>query len=224
MTPRLGWVAGRVLVVVLAVAAVLPGGVAAAADDTSVAGPGVSGSVVLPSGWSDRMPSVDAANVFAVPVSAVADLVAAGAGADPAVVRAEFAAAEPRKLVAVFAALSQVGVPYRRYTAKPGVGFDCSGLTSWAYGVAGIVTDHQSGAQIRAARRIGREELSPGDLVHYPGHVGMYVADGLYVHAPQPGRSVEVVPLPSRSLSFGDMSGLASSASPEPVFSRLSDL
>ena len=61
-----------------------------------------------------------------------------------------WAATTDQRMVAVLAALSQVGVPYRGYKAIPGYGFDCSGLTSYAWGVAGV----SAGRTTRARRSL----------------------------------------------------------------------
>lgn len=90
------------------------------------------------------------------------------------------------------AALSRVGDAYVRGGAAPG-GFDCSGLTSWAYSQAGISLPRTSGAQAGYGTQISRGDLSPGDLVHWPGHVAMYVGSGNIVHASRPGVPVQVV-------------------------------
>ena len=68
----------------------------------------------------------------------------------PASTRA-WAVTSDQRMTAVLAALSQVGVPYRGYKAIPGYGFDCSGLTSYAWGVAGVSLPHSSSAQIAGA-------------------------------------------------------------------------
>ena len=111
---------------------------------------------------------------------------------------------------AVLGALTQLGVPYRSNTSEPGVGFDCSGLTTFAWAGAGVELYRQSGVQIDDARRVGRDEAQPGDLVHYPGHVMMYLGvEDAIVHAPQTGRDVEIDTISSRrrdSVSFGDPS------------------
>jgi cell wall-associated NlpC family hydrolase len=106
---------------------------------------------------------------------------------------------------ALLTALSQLGVPYRRNTSKPGQGFDCSGLTTYAWSQAGFVLPRNSGAQIRAAEPRDAQTAQAGDLVQYPGHVMMWLGvDRAIVHSPQRGRTVEVDILKRRSIRFGD--------------------
>ena len=109
---------------------------------------------------------------------------------------------------AVLGALTQVGVPYRTNTSKEGVGFDCSGLTTYAWGQAGVELFRQSGSQINEAEPLGRETAKAGDLVHYPGHVMMYLGvEDAVVHSVQTGRTVEVDTISERrrnSVRWGD--------------------
>lgn len=97
--------------------------------------------------------------------------------------------------VAIEAALSQLGVPWIFATAKPGVGFDCSGLTSWAWGRAGIALPHQSRAQFAALPQIPIANAQRGDLLFYYSpisHVGIYLGNGQLVHSPNSGDTVKV--------------------------------
>jgi len=100
--------------------------------------------------------------------------------------------------VAVQAALSQLGVPYVFGAAKPGVAFDCSGLTMWAYAQGGIRMPHAAGYQYRMFPKVPLSKIAPGDLVFYHepiGHVGIYIGNGQIVHAPYTGTVVKVAPL-----------------------------
>lgn len=93
------------------------------------------------------------------------------------------------------AAYSQLGVPYKFATASPGVNFDCSGLTKYAWGRAGVSLPHQSGAQYAALPHVSKSDVQPGDLIFYYspiGHVGIYVGNGQLIHAPQTGDVVKV--------------------------------
>jgi cell wall-associated NlpC family hydrolase len=99
--------------------------------------------------------------------------------------------------VAVDTALAQLGDPYVWAGAGPDV-FDCSGLTQYAFAAAGIGLPHSSAMQSTMGSYVPREALQPGDLVFFyspVGHVGMYIGDGLMVHAPQPGETVEIIPV-----------------------------
>ncbi len=109
---------------------------------------------------------------------------------------------------AVLAALTQLGVPYRYATSEAGVGFDCSGLTSFAWRASGRDLVRQSGGQIRAAQPLDRSAAKAGDLVQYPGHIMLYLGVGnAIVHSVQTGRTVELDLLSERragSVRFGD--------------------
>ena len=107
---------------------------------------------------------------------ATADAVAAEMGLDPLALRAAWAKADGQHQVAVLAALTQLGKPYRYATSDPDVGFDCSGLTAYAWGRAGLDLPNQSGSQIRAAgsrdafdRRRRRHHAVPGPRVPVAG-------------------------------------------------------
>lgn len=93
---------------------------------------------------------------------------------------------------AVAYATAQIGKPYQWGAEGPNT-YDCSGLTSQAWISAGLSMPRTSQAQWQQLTRVGVEDMRPGDLIIYFGdasHVGMYVGDGVMVHAPRPGRSV----------------------------------
>ncbi|MGH3932304.1 MAG: NlpC/P60 family protein [Pseudonocardiaceae bacterium] len=100
---------------------------------------------------------------------------------------------------ALQAALSRQGLPYV-YGAEGPNSFDCSGLVKWSYARAGMSgLPHSSRQQAQLGRSVSRSQLQPGDLIalYSPvSHIGMYVGDGRYVNAPQPGDVVKVVPVP----------------------------
>jgi cell wall-associated NlpC family hydrolase len=140
--------------------------------------------------------------------NATADAVAAEFRLDAGVVRQAWSRADHRHQVAVLAALSQLGVEYRSNTSEPGVGFDCSGLTAYAWGRAGVALYRQSGVQISNAAPRDRGSALAGDLVQYPGHVMMYLGVGdAIVHASNPETDVELSTLHDDSYSWGDPSG-----------------
>ena len=105
--------------------------------------------------------------------------------------------ASGRAGTAVQAALSQLGDPYVWGADGPS-SYDCSGLMMYAWGKAGVSLSHSSKAQASEGRRVSKSQLMPGDLVFYYSpisHVAMYIGGGRIVHAPRPGKSVEIAPM-----------------------------
>jgi cell wall-associated NlpC family hydrolase len=94
-------------------------------------------------------------------------------------------------------ALRAVGIPYRWGGESPVSGFDCSGLVRWAYLQVGVDLPHSSYALFGEGRRVPQRGMETGDLLFFEGlgHVGLYLGRGRMVHAPQTGRTVEVVRL-----------------------------
>jgi cell wall-associated NlpC family hydrolase len=98
-----------------------------------------------------------------------------------------------RGAIAVAAAKSQVGVRYIKYMSREGVGFDCSGLTGWAWEQAGVSIPHQSRQQFNTTAHVPIAYIEPGDLIYFYSpitHVGIYIGGGMMVDAPGPGRFV----------------------------------
>ena len=89
--------------------------------------------------------------------------------------------------------MAQVGDAYVYGAAGPSA-FDCSGLTMMAWAQAGVGLPHSSSAQYGLRHRTSREsDLQPGDLVFYYSpisHVGMYIGNGMIVHAANPSAGV----------------------------------
>jgi cell wall-associated NlpC family hydrolase len=89
-----------------------------------------------------------------------------------------------------------VGKPYRFGGASPSRGFDCSGLVQYSYAHAGLKLPHNTDAQWRLSKPIGRAQLRRGDLIFFDekggrnSHVGIYLGDGTFVHAPSSGKTV----------------------------------
>jgi peptidoglycan DL-endopeptidase CwlO len=115
---------------------------------------------------------------------------------------ASVVAAAPSEAVASIlqAALAQVGKPYVWGSSGPN-GFDCSGLTSFAYQAAGVSLPHSSRAQSRMGTEVSRAGLQPGDLVYFyspVSHVGIYIGDGKMVHARTFGQPVAVTSVDQR--------------------------
>ncbi|UCM89939.1 C40 family peptidase [Streptomyces marincola] len=122
---------------------------------------------------------------------------AGGGRAAPAAAPA--VAANQRAGAAVAFAWGQLGRPYGWGATGPDA-YDCSGLTQAAWRAAGVSLPRTSYSQAAAGARVPRSALAPGDLVFYYAdfsHVGIYVGDGLIVHASRPGTPVRVAPVDS---------------------------
>ncbi|GGY53030.1 C40 family peptidase [Streptomyces omiyaensis] len=92
---------------------------------------------------------------------------------------------------ALAAAATQIGKPYQSGEEGP-YAYDCSGLTQWAYGKAGVKLSRVTYTQQNDGTKIGRSQLKPGDLVFFNSlsHVGLYAGNNTILHAPKPGASV----------------------------------
>lgn len=94
-------------------------------------------------------------------------------------------------------AKSLVGSPYRYGGRGPKV-FDCSGLTSYVYARHGYKLPRRAKDQMTSGRWVPKRRLKPGDLVFFKVswynsyHVGIFLGDGRFVHAPRTGKRVEV--------------------------------
>jgi cell wall-associated NlpC family hydrolase len=121
-----------------------------------------------------------------------------GGGEAPAAALApvsDIPAVSGRAGVAISAAQSQLGVPYSYATSNPGVSFDCSGLTHYAWGQAGVYLPRNSRAQAAAVPLVPAGAAQPGDLIFYYSpisHVGIYLGGGSYIHAPATGDVVKI--------------------------------
>ncbi|CDQ45084.1 NlpC/P60 family protein [Mycolicibacterium neoaurum] len=99
--------------------------------------------------------------------------------------------------VAVQAALTRIGSPYSWGAEGPGA-FDCSGLVKWAFGQAGISLPHSSYALAAGGQPVSTDQMQPGDVVSYysdASHVGIYIGNGMMVHASTFGQPVVVAPV-----------------------------
>ncbi len=111
---------------------------------------------------------------------------------DPAALEAVWVRTDGRRMKAILTAMAQVGTRYRYAGNQPG-GFDCSGLTSYAWSQAGVKIPRTSTLQYQGLPNKSALDILPGDIVWHPGHVSMYLGAGqAVVDAPQTGKTVLV--------------------------------
>lgn len=86
------------------------------------------------------------------------------------------------------------GVRYVYGGSSPRSGFDCSGFVRYVYAHFGVPLAHSTYAQFDLGRRVSRSSLRPGDLVFFDGegHVGIYIGNGRFIHAPHTGTRVRI--------------------------------
>lgn len=155
---------------------------------TALAAPGpVPPPAILAAPAPGALPPIDAAPA-AAPAPDAAPLAAVpspGAGSGDG------------EMIAVQAALTRIGSPYSWGAAGPGA-FDCSGLVMWSFQQAGIFLPHSSQALAAGGRPVSMDQMQPGDLITYysdASHVGIYIGDGMMVHASTFGTPVRVAPV-----------------------------
>ena len=99
-------------------------------------------------------------------------------------------------------AIYNLGQPYRWGGQAPDTGFDCSGLVFYTHGKAGLRTPRTAKNQLKKGRPVSKSTIQPGDLVFFkiPGkkaglHVGVYIGNGQFIHAPGSGRKISLARL-----------------------------
>jgi peptidoglycan DL-endopeptidase CwlO len=196
--------------VVAELEAELDGHAAAVAEPVAAQAPATSPAGLSPaSGWypqSSAMPGMASGLLPAAPELAQAAheaMVDPGALGHGVAVRLPDGSTvmAPNRVAAeaVRHALTQLGVPYDWGGEAPGVGFDCSGLTQWAYHEAGLnlprlAQDQDIGAMVSP------NALLPGDLAVWDGHVAMVVGNGTMVEAGDP---VQLSPIRTTNMGQG---------------------
>ncbi len=92
-----------------------------------------------------------------------------------------------------------IGIRYRRSGDKPQTGFDCSGFVAYVYREGlGLVLPHRSREISKEGTPVSKDELEPGDLVFFNtmrrtfSHVGIYLGDHMFIHAPRTGETVRI--------------------------------
>ena len=100
---------------------------------------------------------------------------------------------------AIDQAMDLLGIRYRRGGTSPEAGFDCSGFVSHVFREGlGLILPRSSKEMSRSGDAIGQDELRPGDLVFFNtmrkafSHVGIYLGDNQFVHAPRSGGRVRI--------------------------------
>jgi cell wall-associated NlpC family hydrolase len=95
-----------------------------------------------------------------------------------------------------------IGVPYRWGGTDRDAGFDCSGLTMVCYRLNGLNLPRVSGSQFQAGKPVARDRLRQGDLIFFAtaggrrvSHVGLYIGEGKFIHAPRTGQTVRIADL-----------------------------
>jgi len=109
----------------------------------------------------------------------------------------------PARFRAVAVAKKQIRKKYRWGGSTPSTGFDCSGLTHYAFKSANIHLPRTAAAQYKHTKRISMSKLQAGDLIFFHtrrtrarvNHVGIYLGGGNFIHAPRKGKRVSVAKL-----------------------------
>ena len=166
----------------------------------ALAGPGLAADS------ADQLPAADSVTTNLV-AGAVRvpdrDLMFASDVSQQIIAAAEEAVAEPKKegraQTLLRGALALLGTPYRWGGTSPEAGFDCSGLVGYVFRTAlGIELPRVSRDMARDGEKVERSSLVPGDLVFFSrrgkrvDHVGIYIGEGRFLHAPRTGRDVTV--------------------------------
>lgn len=100
-------------------------------------------------------------------------------------------------------ALQMVGAPYR-YGGNTPRGFDCSGLIHYSYARAGVTVPRTTRQQRKYSRPVARKDVRKGDLLFFnqkgkrSSHVGLYIGNNRFIHAPSTGKTVYVASLTNR--------------------------
>lgn len=108
----------------------------------------------------------------------------------------------PTKNPVLAKAKSLLGTPYHYGGSHPSTGFDCSGFVQYSHAAAGVDLPRTTYQQLRATHPVNKQQLRPGDLVffrvnhkRFVSHVGIYLGNGKFIHAPSSGKHVTIASL-----------------------------
>lgn len=109
----------------------------------------------------------------------------------------------PASHPAVELARTLLGIPYRWAGADPAKGFDCSGLVYYVFNQLQVRIPRMQRDLFKSAEQVGRSDLQPGDLLFFNtfarlSHVGIYIGEGRFIHAPRRGHNVSIESLDSK--------------------------
>lgn len=99
-------------------------------------------------------------------------------------------------------AATYMGIPYVWAGDRPSTGFDCSGFTQYVFAQHGIILPHYSGYQAQMGLPVEPKDIQAGDLLAFGSpvhHVGIYIGDGLFIHAPRTGDVIKISRLAERT-------------------------
>jgi len=192
---RLGVVTLALAVMATVTVAVQPSPASAipVADRTATWIAVTSRNIALELRRSGDLPPAEQRSVAGRQIDEVASLVASLLDANAQELRSIWSDAPLTRKIALFSALSQIGVPYRLNADAPFIALDCSALTRYAWAQAGITLDRGSTEQYSRSERVLRDNVQVGDLVWYPGHIMFSLGTPeLIIHARSGERSVEI--------------------------------
>jgi len=109
----------------------------------------------------------------------------------------------PARFRAIAVAKKQLRKKYRWGGSTPRTGFDCSGLTHYAFKLANVYIPRTAAAQYKHSKRVSLSKMQAGDLIFFHtrrtrarvNHVGIYLGNGKFIHAPRRGKRVSVAKL-----------------------------